>query len=58
MRRLKETFPEMPGVLMWGSAQHRANETECSSTTLAFILQASEMMRKLWPGTATILRRQ
>jgi hypothetical protein len=55
MRRLKESFPEMSGALMWGSARH---ETECSNTTLAFILHANELMRQLRPGTATIVRQR
>lgn len=49
MRRLKATFPEMPGVLMWGSAQHRANESGCGNATLGFIRAASELMLELWP---------
>ena len=49
MRHLKTTFPEMPGVLMWGAAQHRVNETECADGTLEFIHAASELMSELWP---------
>jgi hypothetical protein len=50
LRRLKTTFPEMPGVLMWGSAMHRVNESECAEGTLEFIHAASELMSALWPN--------
>ena len=50
MRRLKTAFPEMPGVLMWGSAMHRTNESECAERTLDFIHAASELMSALWPN--------
>eukprot|EP01048_Picozoa_sp_COSAG05_P012185 COSAG05_NODE_1201_length_5537_cov_9.015447_4_plen_130_part_00 len=51
MRRLKAIWPEMPGVLLWGAAQHAANQSSCTAETLAFTRGASELMQELWPDS-------
>eukprot|EP01051_Picozoa_sp_SAG22_P024544 SAG22_NODE_6853_length_803_cov_1.967330_1_plen_166_part_01 len=42
---------------MWGSAQHRANETGCGNATLDFIRVASELMSELWPDKPNMVSR-
>jgi hypothetical protein len=44
MRKIKATFPEMPGVLMWGG-----DRGGCSKSSLELIRAASELSAALWP---------
>jgi hypothetical protein len=44
MRHLKETFPEMPGVLMWGG-----DRGGCGDASRDLIEGASKLMVELWP---------